>query len=127
MNNKILFVDDDVKVLNGYKRSYRRKYDIVTAESGRQGLQDIENLKGEFAVIISDMKMPEMNGLEFLSQAKQLSPKSIMIMLTGNAELSVAHEALKEGVIYEFLTKPCKQEDLIQIIDQALECYDLKQ
>ena len=123
MNKKILFVDDDINVLNGFKRTYRKKYDVTIATSGEEGLRLIKEAKEEFAVIISDMKMPEMNGIEFLTEVKRLVPDSIRIMLTGNVDLSTAIHAVKEGNIYRFLTKPCKQEILISTIEAAVKLH----
>ncbi len=125
MNKKILFVDDDINVLNGYKRTYRRKFDIVIAEGGEKGLREISRSEDEFAVIVSDMKMPEMNGIEFLAEAKKLSPDSIRIMLTGNADLSVAIKAVNEGNIFRFLTKPCEKDLFIKTVKDALDLFRL--
>lgn len=125
MNKKILFVDDDTNVLNGYKRTYHRKFDIVTACGGEEGLREIKKAKEEFAVIVSDMKMPEMNGIEFLRAAKDASPDSVRIMLTGNADLTVAIDAVNEGNIFRFLTKPCKQENFVTTINEAQELHRL--
>ncbi len=125
MNKRILFVDDDINVLNGYKRTYRKKYDITTAIGGEEGLRKIEQAREDFAVIVSDMIMPEMNGIEFLSGAKALAPDSIRIILTGNADLSAAIDVTDKGSIFRFLTKPCKQEVFVKTINEAIEAHRL--
>jgi len=121
MNEKILFVDDDINVLRGYKRTYRRRFDIKTAVSGEEGLQKIRETDEPFAVIISDLAMPEMNGIDFLSAAGKISPDSVKIMVTGSADLSPAVEAVNRGIIYRFLTKPCDQKKLIITVEEALK------
>jgi ActR/RegA family two-component response regulator len=123
-SQRILFVDDDVNLLQGLARQFRGKYDLHTAEGGVQGPQKMQS-EGSFAVIISDMRMPEMNGIQFLMKARELNADSVRIMLTGNADLDTAVHAVNEGNIYRFLMKPCKREVLEWAIDAALEQYRL--
>jgi len=125
MNKRILFVDDDENVLNGYKRFYKRMFDIVTTDSPKDAIQIVKNSKEDFAVIVSDMNMPDMNGIELLTEIKVLAPDTIRVMLTGNAELNVAIKAVYQGNIFRFLTKPCEQENFIQTINDAIELHRL--
>ncbi|MGE5457662.1 MAG: response regulator, partial [Methanococcaceae archaeon] len=79
-NNKILFVDDEINILSGYERSLRNKFTIVTSTSAKAGLEIIkkaEELSEPFSVIVSDFRMPEMDGTQFLSQVKLLAPDSV--------------------------------------------------
>src|ERR1044072_2428349 len=99
MNYKILCVDDDPNILQGYKRALRKDFEIYVAEGGSEGLSVIEN-NGPFAVIISDMRMPVMDGVQFLSRVKKNSPLSIRMMLTGNADQQTAMDAVNEGSIF---------------------------
>lgn len=124
MNRKILFVDDDPNILSGYKRALRKDFDIYTAEGGQEALSII-NTESEFAVIISDMRMPEMDGVQFLKQVKKITPNSVRMMLTGNADQQTAIEAVNQGSIFRFLNKPCPTEIFAETINAGLEQYQL--
>lgn len=124
MNNKILCVDDEPNVLQGYKRTLRKDFDIYIAEGGEQALAMIAS-EGPFAVVVSDMRMPGMDGVQFLSRVKELTPESIKIMLTGNSDQHTAIEAVNEGNIFRFLTKPCSPEILAKTLNAGLEQYRL--
>ena len=124
MNQKILFVDDEQNVLQAYQRSLRKEFQIDTAVGGTDGLVALAR-QGPYAVIISDMRMPGMDGVEFLAKAKTLAPESVRIMLTGNADQQTAVEAVNEGNIFRFLTKPCPPEMLAKTLVAALEQYRL--
>ncbi|MEP6847347.1 MAG: HD domain-containing phosphohydrolase [Acidobacteriota bacterium] len=124
MNNKILCVDDEPNVLQGYKRTLRKDYDIHIAEGGEQGLAMIAN-DGPFAVIVSDMRMPGMDGIQFLTRVMDVAPESVRIMLTGNADQQTAMDAVNEGNIFRFLTKPCSPEALARTLDAGLQQYRL--
>lgn len=121
---KILFVDDDTNVLHGYKRQLRKEFRINTANSGEKGVQAIKTC-GPYAVIVSDYQMPGMDGIEFLSRARGLAPDSVRMMLTGHADLQVAMEAIADGNIFRFLTKPCKSGRLAMAVEAAVEQYRL--
>ena len=123
-NTRILFVDDDPNILSGYKRALRKDFDIQTAEGGIEALSMIKT-EGEFAVIISDMRMPAMDGIQFLREAKNLSPNSVRMMLTGNADQETAMHAVNTGSIFRFLNKPCPPEILGESIAASLEQYRL--
>ena len=121
---KILLVDDDPNLLAGIRRQFRGTYDITTATSGPEALELLAG-KGPFAVIISDMRMPEMNGIQVLMKARELSPDTVRMMLTGNADTETAMHAVNEGNIFRFLTKPCQKETLEWAIESALRQYRL--
>ncbi len=124
MKEKILFVDDEPKVLDAYKRQLRKQFDLDTVESGQAGLEMIE-ANGEYSVIVSDMQMPNMNGVEFLQQAKEIAPDSVRIMLTGNADQETAVKAVNDGQVYRFLTKPCSTELLALTLENGLQHYQM--
>lgn len=121
---RVLMVDDEPNVLSGYRRTIGRKYDIVTANSGQEGLQKLEQ-DGPFEVVVTDMRMPEMDGLEFLKQAKRKHPKLVYVMLTGNADQQTAINAINHGQIFRFLNKPCDSEVLEHTIRACKAQYDL--
>ncbi|HCS41186.1 MAG TPA: hypothetical protein DIW44_16630 [Anaerolineaceae bacterium] len=120
----ILIVDDDENLLLSFERNFRRSYTVLTAMSGKEGLQKITDNK-KIALVISDMNMPEMDGIEFLSRVKKVNPTITRIMLTGKADLNVAIQAVNEGSIFRFLTKPTTPEMLERIINDGLEQYRL--
>ena len=89
MNSKILFVDDESNVLDAYQRNLRKHFSIDTALSGDLGLKFMAQ-RGPYAVVVADMQMPGMNGVEFLTLAQQRAPNSVRLMLTGNADQKTA-------------------------------------
>jgi two-component system, probable response regulator PhcQ len=121
---KILMVDDDPSVIEALKRAFHREpYEILSANSAGEAL---EILKREpVAVIVSDEKMPGMQGTEFLEVACRTYPDTIRIMLTGHADLDLAIRAINEGQIYRFLKKPCDQQEILQTIRQGLQQKEL--
>ncbi len=123
MTTKILLVDDEKNVLDGFRRNLRR-YKLTTALGPREGLEEIEK-NGPFAVVVSDLQMPHMNGIEFLSKIEAVAPKTIRIMLTGQADVNVSIAAVNEGHVFRFLTKPCPPELLAATLNDALEQYRL--
>ncbi|MEA3280114.1 MAG: HD domain-containing phosphohydrolase, partial [Thermodesulfobacteriota bacterium] len=124
MNNKILAVDDEQNLLDSLKRQLRKKFPIETALGPEEGLKAIA-AHGPFAVILSDLRMPVMDGIQFLSRASEIAPDSVRIMLTGNADLQNAIHAVNKGNIYRFLTKPCATEILASVLGQGIEQYRL--
>ncbi len=124
MNDKILCVDDDANILAGYQRNLRRQFTIETALGGEQGLALIDK-QGPYAVIVADMQMPGMNGVEFLIAAQEKTPDTIRVMLTGNADQQTAVDAINQGRIFQFLNKPCSPEALAQALTAGLKQYRL--
>ncbi len=124
MSQKILLVDDDPNILQGFKRQLRKQFQIETALGGKQGL-DAVGKGGPFAVIVSDMQMPEMDGIQFLNASQRIAPDSVRMMLTGNADQKTATDAVNDGHIFRFLTKPCTHETLTKALESGLEQYRL--
>ncbi|TQV78479.1 HD domain-containing phosphohydrolase [Denitrobaculum tricleocarpae] len=124
MNARVLFVDDDPQILSAFKRNLRKRFDLQTAEGPAAGLKAIEE-DGEFAVVVSDQQMPEMDGITFLRQVKGKNPLTVRMMLTGNADQQTAMEAVNEGHIFRFMTKPCAPDDLAKAVEAAQEQYRL--
>ena len=119
---KVLLVDDDRRILSALKRQLYRHFDLSTAESGADALALIQQ-NGPFAVIVTDMRMPEMNGVELLSRVCQVTPFSTRIMLTGNSDQETAVKAVNEGQVFRFHTKPCDTKELAQSIKLGIEAY----
>jgi response regulator RpfG family c-di-GMP phosphodiesterase len=124
MNGKILFVDDEPAVLEGYKRTLHRDFHPDTANGGQEGLALIA-AQGPYAVVVSDMRMPGMDGVQFLSRVREISPNSVRVILTGYADLQSAMNAVNEGNIFRFLTKPCETEVLKKALTTCLIQYQL--
>jgi response regulator RpfG family c-di-GMP phosphodiesterase len=110
--------------LHAYQRGLRKLFDIETAPGGAEGLEMIAS-HGPFAVVVSDMRMPGMDGVQFLASVKKQAPQSVRMMLTGNADQGTAMEAVNEGNIFRFLTKPCPPDDLAKALTAGIEQYRL--
>lgn len=123
-SQKVLLVDDEPNVLAGFARQLRGKYEIETAGSGKKALQLLET-EGPFAVVVSDNRMPGMDGTELLAQVRAIQPDTVRIMLTGHADLDIAVDAVNMGYIFRFLTKPCLPKILAQAVGAGIEQYKL--
>ena len=124
MNEKILLVDDEPSVLEGLKRLMGRELPIEIAVGGALGLKTIAE-SGPYAVVVSDMRMPQMDGAQFLAKVREASPATVRLALTGYVDIDTAMAAVNEGNIFRFLTKPCSKENLSKAIEAALEQYRL--
>lgn len=122
----ILLVDDEPYVLDAIRRQLRNSFTLRTAASGDEALQILKT-QGPCAVVVSDMSMPGMGGIELLAKVKSLYPQTIRIMLTGHADLENAIEAVNTGQIFRFLTKPCSVSVLEFALRQGLRQYELLQ
>lgn len=124
-NNRVLFVDDEPHVLEGLRRNLRKDFAVHTVTSGQDAIALMRESKEPFAVIVSDMRMPGMDGVQFLSQAKQIAPDSVRLMLTGNADQDTAVKAVNAGEIFKFLNKPCERSELETALAQAVRQFEL--
>lgn len=120
----LLFVDDEKNILKSLRRLFIKEgYEILTADCGAKALKLIqEGAKPQ--VIISDQRMPEMNGTDFLSKAKNLLPNSIRIMLTGYSDINAAVDAINLGGIYQCILKPWDDDKLKSIVQGAVERFN---
>ena len=124
MTKKVLCVDDEANILEAYQRGLRKQFDIETALGAEQALAKID-AQGPYAVVVSDMRMPGMDGIRLLSEIRQRAPDSVRVMLTGFADLQTTVEAVNEGNIFRFLTKPCPPQILAQALSAGIEQYRL--
>ena len=124
MNKKILLVDDDEKILASYRRQLGLRLELFTANNAEKGWETLQK-HGPMAVVISDYKMPGVDGIAFLERVKEIAPDTVRIMLTGYADIDMAINAVNQGNIFRFLTKPCPIKDFIYAIAAALEQYRL--
>jgi response regulator RpfG family c-di-GMP phosphodiesterase len=117
---KILCVDDEPMVLEGLRDVLRRSFDVQVASSGAEGLIMLKKQRREVAVVISDMRMPEMPGSVFLREARRVAPMAVRMLLTGYADSDAAIKAVNDGQIFRFLTKPCDRDELLQACSGAV-------
>ena len=121
---RILFVDDEPAVLEAMAVNLHRGFEVVTATSGEAGLEHLQ-AQADFAVVVSDMRMPKMDGATFLSRAREVAPEVVRILLTGHADLDAAIKAVNHGQLFRFLTKPCPRDTLRGAIDSAVAHHRL--
>ena len=121
MKNRILFVDDDKFILDTFRRTFR-DMDITLCDSPVKALEMMR--EEAFDVVVSDYKMPKMDGVEFIRRASEINPDSVRIMLTGNADLEIAVRAVNEGSVFKFLQKPCDRTVLKKIVEQGIEKFN---
>lgn len=124
MHEKILFVDDEPQVLEGIERLLYPDFRIDTATSGAEALAKLRD-SGPYAVVVCDMRMPEMDGIQLLCKIKVKFPEAIRLMLTGNTDQPTAVKAVNEGNVFRFLTKPCEEDLLKRELNSALVQYRL--
>jgi response regulator RpfG family c-di-GMP phosphodiesterase len=122
----ILCVDDEPQILESLRDTLYRRFDVKVATSGPEGLARLGEDPEHFAVVMSDMRMPVMNGGMFLREARLLAPDATRILLTGYADVDAAVHAVNDGQLFRFLTKPCPGEELLASCDSALEQHRLK-
>jgi response regulator RpfG family c-di-GMP phosphodiesterase len=124
MSEQILFVDDESAALEGYKRILHKDFQVNSALSGEEGLAAIGN-KGSYAVVVSDMRMPGMDGVQFLARVREISPQTVRVILTGHADIECAMNAVNEDAVFRFLTKPCDPSVLKKTLTACLLQYQL--
>jgi len=121
---KILCVDDEPRVLDSLRRHLQERYEVLTAASGAEGL-DVLKQHRDLAVVVSDMRMPEMDGATFLRHTRAVRPSAVRLLLTGQADMAAAIKAINEGQIFRFLTKPCAPDQFMSMIAEAIRQYEL--
>lgn len=120
---KLMVVDDEPDNLDLLYRTFRREFRVYKADSARGALSILEK-EGEMAIIISDQRMPEMYGTEFLSQTVDRFPDTIRILLTGYTDVEDLVEAINSGQVFKYITKPWSPEALKSVVQQASETYN---
>lgn len=124
MKEKILFVDDDVKLLSAVERNLRQHFNLDTATGGEAALTKMA-AAGPYAVIVADMQMPGMNGVDLLIDVQKKFPDTVRLMLTGNADQHTAVEAVNKGHVFQFLNKPCPPEMLARAVNAGIKQHQL--
>jgi response regulator RpfG family c-di-GMP phosphodiesterase len=119
---KLMVVDDEADNLELLHRTFRRDFEVFLAESGVKALQVLEQ-EGEMAIIISDQRMPKMNGTEFLSRTVDRFPDTMRILLTGYTDVEDLVGAINAGKVFKYIMKPWNPDDLTVVVQQAAETY----
>jgi putative nucleotidyltransferase with HDIG domain len=120
----VLLVDDEQKVLDAHRRTLRARFDLHTARSGPEALEAME-AHGPFTVVISDFKMPDMDGIALLARVAALYPDTVRMILTGYADMDTAIRAVNTGAVFRFLTKPSEPDDLVMALCAGIEHADM--
>jgi len=121
----ILYVDDEVNNLVAFKANFRTLYDVYIAESAEEGFKILRSTK--IHIIITDQRMPNMTGVQFLEEVIKEFPDPIRILLTGYSDIQAVVEAINKGQVYRYIMKPCLMDELKITIANAYEVYALKE
>ncbi len=121
---KVLCVDDDQDVLDALRLTLRKHYQVTTAISGAEGLAKLRR-EGAFAVVLSDMRMPAMDGVGFLARVRDAAPDTVRMVLAGGNDMNIAVHAVNEGQIFRFLSKPCPPKQLLKAFEAAVQQFRL--
>lgn len=121
---RILCLDDEPQVLEGLKDRLRRHFDISTTTNGFEALKLLAT--GDFAVVVSDMRMPLLDGARFLTLAREHAPDTVRVVLTGQADVQATIQAVNGGHVFRFLVKPCAQEELLAALEDAVDYQRLR-
>lgn len=126
IENKInvLYLDDEENILFSFKATFRFKYNVFTALTGAEALDIIR--KNDIQIIITDQRMPEMTGVEFLEKVIEIKPDPMRILLTGYTDMGAVVDAINKGKIFHYLNKPWREEELTETISRAFEIYQNK-
>lgn len=121
----ILLVDDEINNIQLLKRTFRRKYNILTASNGLEGLEVFKQNKDTISLIVSDHKMPVMEGTEFLEKVNEIAPDVIKILLTGFADVEILTDAVNKCNLFQYILKPFEPEELLNVVEVGLNKYNL--
>jgi CheY-like chemotaxis protein len=121
----VLLVDDEQVILEGIRRQLGDGFNVKTATSGPAALALIAK-NPDFQVIVADMNMPEMSGIDFLRRASKINTKAVLMMLTGDTQRKTAEEAVDLAHVFHFITKPCSAETIVSAVQAAVDLYHLQ-
>lgn len=121
---KVLYIDDEIDNLTSFRATFRRNFEITTAESAADGLKVLET--EIIHVILSDQRMPKMTGIEFFESIQTSFPDPIRILMTGYTDINAVIDAINRGQVYKYLTKPWVEDDVKIFVEKADEVYKLR-
>ena len=119
---RILIVDDDQLILDALERHLRSRFDLTTARGGKEAMRLVMS-QDPYAVVVSDLRMPEMDGVTLLYLIRQAAPDTVRVLLTGKADLEAATSAINVGNVFRLLNKPCPARMLLRVLEAAVEEY----
>lgn len=122
---RVLLVDDDPQILSCYERLLENRFELDIASGPGMAVELIET-RGPYAVVVSDLRMPGMSGLELLWKTKQISPQTVGILMSGSIEFDAVTHSIDQGIAFRLIEKPCVPTELIQLIEEALTHYQTK-
>jgi response regulator RpfG family c-di-GMP phosphodiesterase len=122
----VLYVDDEIDNLNAFKAVFRRYFDVFIAESAHEGMKIIENKENDIHIVLTDQRMPNITGVEFLASLVKDFPQIMRVLVTGYADLTTVIDAINKGEVYRYVSKPWDNVELKNLILQAFEVYDLR-
>jgi putative two-component system response regulator len=124
--HSILIVDDEESILNAFQRIFADEdYEVHTVNNGSEGLNKLRTAQKPYSVIVSDQRMPEMSGVQFFSQAKDIFPDAVRILLTGYADTDAIIDAINKGGVHLYFTKPWREEEILLHIKQSLSKVEI--
>ncbi|MDB5249772.1 MAG: response regulator [Segetibacter sp.] len=123
-NINVLYIDDEVDNLNSFRATFRREFNITTAESAEDAIKILE--KEDIHVILSDQRMPKMTGIEFFEHIQPLFPDPIRILITGYTDINAVIDAINRGEVYKYLSKPWNEDDVKIFVEKAFEVFRLR-
>ena len=121
----ILYVDDEEYNLVAFKATFRKQYNIFTASSAEEGFEILKN--NNICLIITDQRMPQMTGIQFLEKVIQMHPEAIRMIITGFSDVEAIIEAINTGRVFRYITKPWDEKELKMSIDNAIQLYAMQQ
>lgn len=121
----VLYIDDEVHNLTSFKAAFRRKLNVFIAESAEEGRKIIEQEK--IHIILSDQRMPKMTGIEFFQSILTSHPDPIRILITGYTDINAVVDAINLGQVYKYITKPWRDDDILNFVTKAYEVYTLRE
>jgi DNA-binding NtrC family response regulator len=121
---RILIVDDEDLILDALRRQLHSCFNVATATGAKEAINLIMS-QGPYAVVVSDLRMPAMDGVTLLYLIRQIAPNTVRILLTGKADLEAATLAVNMGNVFRFLTKPCPTKTLLRALNAAVEQYEI--
>ena len=121
----VLIVDDEINNLQLLKRTFRGKYDILTAQNGLEALEVVKQFGDKISLIVSDQKMPVMEGTDFLKQVRQSHPQIVKILLTGHVDTDIIVSAINECELFQYILKPFEPEELQIAVEKGIEKYSM--
>lgn len=120
----VLYVDDELENLSAFKASFRRIFNVYTAESAKDGIKILE--ENDVEVILTDQRMPEMTGIEFLQSILDKYPNPIRVLVTGYSDINAVKDAINKGEVYKYIEKPWDTDFMKMIIEKSHEVYSLR-